>query len=53
MAQTSHTNGWNYLDLWNIIPAYKFTNSAIHLTPSGTETLADKVGEAISLIIKE
>jgi hypothetical protein len=52
MTQASHANGWNYLDLWNIIPADEFTNSAIHLTPSGTETLADKVGEAISLIIE-
>jgi len=52
MTQASHANGWNYLDLWNIIPADEFTNSAIHLTPSGTGTLADKVGEAISLIIE-
>ncbi len=52
MTQASHANSWNYLDLWNIIPVDEFTNSAIHLTPSGTETLADKVGEAISLIIE-
>jgi hypothetical protein len=33
-----------YLDLWNLVPANEFTNSAIHLTPQGEKTLADQIG---------
>lgn len=38
---------WNYLDLWNAIPAGEFTNTAIHLTSTGTRLLAEYVGQAI------
>lgn len=41
-------NGWNYLDLWNLIDQKEFTNSAIHLTPAGENLLAQKVGEGIT-----
>jgi len=44
----AETGGWNYLDLWNIIPANEFTNSAIHLTPAGESMLAGRV-EQITL----
>jgi len=39
---------WNYLDLWNLVPADQFTNSAIHLTPAAEATLAGRVGESIN-----
>jgi hypothetical protein len=39
----AEAGGWNYLDLWNIIPANEFTNSAIHLTPAGESMLAGRV----------
>lgn len=35
--------GWNYLDLWNLVPANQFTNSAIHMTPDGEMMLAKAV----------
>src|SRR5258706_11427920 len=38
---------WHYLDLWNLVPASQFTNSAIHLTPSGEMLLANQIAEAI------
>jgi hypothetical protein len=38
---------WKYLDLWDLVPADEFTNSAIHLTPHGESLLADEVAEAI------
>ena len=38
---------WNYLDLWNVVPMNEFTNSAIHLTPSGEALLASRATEAI------
>ena len=47
MTARAAAGGWNYLDLWNLIPADEFTNSAIHLTPAGEATLARRVGESI------
>lgn len=52
LAERAAQNGWNYLDLWNIAPLNEFTNSAIHLTPSGEALLADKLAEAIPMICK-
>jgi hypothetical protein len=37
----------HFLDLWNIVPPEKFTNSAIHLNPEGEKNLAEKVGSEI------
>ena len=28
---------WDYLDLWDIVPEAEFTNSAVHLTPAGSQ----------------
>jgi hypothetical protein len=36
-----------YLDLWDVIPAQEFTNSAIHITPEGSSQLAQLVADAI------
>lgn len=47
MSERSQQDGWKYLDLWDIIPATEFTNSAIHLTPAGESLFAERVGEAI------
>ena len=43
MSIRAEAGGWNYLDLWNIVPANEFTNSAIHLTPAGESILAGRV----------
>jgi hypothetical protein len=40
-------NHWKYLDLWDLAPANEFTNSAIHLTPSGESLLAEKIDALI------
>jgi hypothetical protein len=47
MAQESQQRGWNYLDLWDIIPPGEFTNTAVHLSPVGVEMLAQRVLAAI------
>ena len=39
--------GWNYLDLWNIVPAGEFTNSAIHLTSAGEALVARRIATAL------
>jgi len=41
-----------YLDLWDLVPADEFTNSAIHLTPHGESLLANEVAEKIQTICK-
>lgn len=43
MQSYTHENSINYLDLWNIIPPSEFTNSAIHLTPSGEKLYASSL----------
>jgi hypothetical protein len=47
MLERAKASGWNYLDLWNLIPAKEFTNSAIHLTPSGESILAGRIQQTI------
>jgi hypothetical protein len=34
---------WQYLDLWSVVPADQFTNSAIHLTPAGEGLMTAQV----------
>lgn len=36
--------GVRYLDLWDSVPQSEFTNSAVHLTPAGSQMLADRLG---------
>jgi hypothetical protein len=48
MVEEATNHGWNYLDLWNIIPAGDFTNSAIHLTPEGEGLLTGRITQTIS-----
>jgi hypothetical protein len=43
MAERAKSGGWKYLDLWNLVPADDFTNSAIHLNPSGESFLVGQV----------
>ena len=49
LAEHAAAKGWNYLDLWDLVPAEEFTNSAIHLTPAGEALLADRIAEAIQI----
>jgi len=47
MAERSQQRGWKYLDLWDLVPATEFTNSAIHMTVDGESLFATRLGEAI------
>jgi hypothetical protein len=47
IAEHAATLNWYYLDLWDLVPASEFTNSAIHLTPAGEALLASEIAEAI------
>jgi len=50
VAELAAAQNWHYHDLWDLVPASEFTNSAIHLTPSGEALLANKIAEAIQSI---
>ena len=43
VASVSAANGWIYHDMWDIVPNTEFTNSAIHLTPYGTQIFAKEI----------
>ena len=45
--ELSEENNWQYVDLWDILPANEFTNSAIHLTPAGEKMLAESLAPYI------
>jgi len=47
MNALTQQNNWRYADLWNVIPADEFTNSAIHLTPAGEKILAENLAPYI------
>ena len=47
MDQKAASQGWDYLDLWNLVPADQFTNSAIHVTPAGEARMAGSVENTI------
>ncbi len=45
--------GWAHLDLWDLIPAREFTNSAVHLSRNGSAMLAVAIGEEIASLADE
>jgi hypothetical protein len=47
LANYSRQMDWNYLDLWDLVDPKEFTNTALHLTPTGSQELADYIGGAI------
>ena len=49
LAGLSADSGWNYFDLWDLVPPDEFTNSAVHLTPEGEALLAGEVARAIQM----
>jgi hypothetical protein len=44
MGETAEAQGWLYLDLWDVVEADEFTDSPVHLTPTGTAELAELLG---------
>jgi len=37
MTALSANADWVYLDLWDVVPEAEFTNSAVHVTPAGSQ----------------
>ncbi len=48
LASRCGVNEWRCLDLWDLVPAEEYTNSAIHLTPTGEGLLALKIIERLA-----
>lgn len=51
LAEVGQRDGWLYLDTWDLIPAEEFTNTAIHISPQGTQLLAEEIGRALIALI--
>jgi hypothetical protein len=47
LAGQAQANGWQYVDAWNAVPESEFTNSAIHMTASGTALFVDQIVAAL------
>ena len=47
LLNESTSNDWIYIDLWDQIPNTEFTNSAVHLTPEGSQQFAELISKAI------
>lgn len=47
LAEISTANSWQYFDLWDRIDSQEFTDSPVHLTADGTETLANNLIDMI------
>ena len=37
LNKQSDSADWAYIDLWDVVPQAEFTNSAVHLTPEGSQ----------------
>jgi len=53
LAAQANQNQWRYYDFWDRIPSSEFTNTAVHLSPQGSRTLASLVMNAVLDSIKE
>ena len=51
LRQTCTERSWRCLDLWDSIPASEFTNTAVHMTPAGTEQFADLLAPAMMRLV--
>lgn len=47
LKEFANDHNWQYIDLWNSIPASEFTNSAVHLSPVASQQYADMLFQAI------
>lgn len=53
MAERSVYAPWEYVDLWDFIPEEEFTNSAIHLSPEGSQMYYEALKPTLERFINE
>ncbi len=46
-VQEADAQGWQFVDLWDVIPMAEFTDSPVHLSPAGSAQLAAAIRAAI------
>lgn len=51
LLDRAENSGWHLLDLWDILAAGDFTNSAIHYNAESAQCIADRVFEVIENIL--
>ena len=42
---------WTYVDLWDVVPEAEFTNSAVHVTPAGSQVFYNALKPALQQLI--
>ncbi len=47
LTESATSNGWQWIDLWDVIAPEAFTDSPVHLTPSGSRQLAERIAAAL------
>ena len=52
MLEEAQENDWHYYDCWDLVDEAEFTNTAIHLTPQGSELFAGKVEMILEEVIR-
>jgi lysophospholipase L1-like esterase len=48
LAEMAAAEGWDYLDLWNVVPEERFTNSAVHLDPQGVGIVVEWIAPGLT-----
>jgi hypothetical protein len=48
-AEIAERESWQYVDLWDSIATDQFTDSPVHLTPNGSQLLAENIAESLYL----
>lgn len=48
LAERAAAQGWTVLDAWDAVPPAEFTDSPVHLTPSGTALLCSRIADALA-----
>jgi len=51
MADVAADADWAYVDLWDVIPEAEFTNSAVHVTPEGSQTYYEALKPTLACLI--
>lgn len=51
LGQRSKSSAWQYIDLWDRVPQDQFTNSAVHLSPEGSQIYFEHVKTALERLI--
>ena len=51
MTNLATNADWTYVDLWDVVPEAEFTNSAVHVTPAGSQVFYDALKPILQQLI--